>query len=116
MAYKLRYAEINSESFVQAKADEREILKKSIDLLRNASQSGADPILAIEALHFSSRVWAAFLSDLVKPENQLPPQVRASLISVGISILKQIDLSRSEDIREFNEIIEVTEIIMDGLK
>lgn len=116
MAFRSKYEDIIADAPSEAKAKEREILQKSADLLRAASEPDGDPLLAIEALHFTSRIWTVFLSDLAKPDNQLPVQTRASLISIGIAILKEVDLNRSEGSRKFNDIVELTEIIMDGLK
>ena len=116
MAYRLRYADIQAEAPLDAKAREREILQRAIELLRAAKGPGADPLLAVEAAHFTSRIWTAFLADLAGPDNQLAPEIRAGLISIGIWILKEIDTNRANDTASFEEIISITEIIRDGLQ
>lgn len=116
MAYRLRYADIQAEAPLDAKAKEREILQRTIELLRAAKEPDADPLLVVEATHFTSRVWSAFLTDLAGPDNQLAPEIRASLISIGIWILKEIDANRANDAASFSEIISITEIIRDGLQ
>lgn len=115
MVYRLQYADIQEEAPTTAKMREREILQRSIDLLRQAGSAEAMPFASTEAIHFTARVWTAFLEDLAKPDNQLPKEARASLISIGIWILKELDAIRSGTSTAYSDIIEITEIIRDGL-
>lgn len=94
---------------------EREVLQKSIDLLRSAEAPDAPPFASAEAILYTSRVWTTFLSDLAKPDNQLPKEVRANLISIGIWILKQLDAIRAGEKAAYRDVIEISEIIRDGL-
>lgn len=115
MVYRLHYADIQEEATDTAKLREREVLQRSIDLLRQAGSEQAMPFASIEAIHFTARVWTVFLEDLAKPDNQLPKEARASLISIGIWILKELDAIHSGSSTAYGDIVEISEIIRDGL-
>jgi flagellar biosynthesis activator protein FlaF len=113
--YRLNYADIQSEAPIDAKSRERELLRRSIDMMEAAQ--GLDPSAkaSIEAMHFTSRVWTAFLNDLAASDNELPDKMRACLISIGIWILKTLDAVRVAKRADYSGIIEITEIIREGL-
>ncbi len=115
MNYRLNYADTQSDSLVDARSRERELLRRSIHLMKEAQGSAGSARAAIEAIHFASRIWTVFLEDLSSRENALPGKVRADLISVGIWILRDLEAIRNGNISDFTDIIEVTEIIRDGL-
>ncbi len=55
------------------------------------------------------------VEDLANPENALPEELRAALISIGLWIMREaeaIRLGRSDD---FSAMIEITAMIRDGL-
>jgi len=56
------------------------------------------------------------MDDLANPENELPETLRAGLISIGIWMIKEIELIRSGKAKDLTAMIEITEIIRDGLK
>ena len=116
MVYRLRYTDVQAEAPLNAKANEREILKRSIDLLKDAAEPNSDPLVAVEAIHFSTRVWTALLSDLANSDNLLPDEVRSGLISIGIWILKELEEIRQGRSNSYGEIIVITETIRDGLR
>jgi flagellar biosynthesis activator protein FlaF len=113
--YRLNYADIQADAPLGAKTREREILQKSIDLLQGARNENSSALISIEAIHFTSKVWTIFLEDLAKKENELPRETRAALISIGIWILKELDQVRLGDRNSIENIIEISEIIKDGL-
>ena len=67
-----------------------------------------------DALDWNRRVWSTFASVCGQPENQLPPQLRASIISLSIWVGKHTSLViRRED--DIEPLIEVNRMIMQGL-
>lgn len=68
----------------------------------------------ITAIHRNIEVWNTFLTDLVSPENQLPRELRARLISLAIWVRKH---SRKVINGEaaIDPLITVNRSIMDGL-
>ena len=68
----------------------------------------------IDALDWNRRVWSALQSDCANPDNQLPEQLRASIISLAIWVSKHTSaVIRREE--EIEPLIDVNRIIMQGL-
>lgn len=113
--YQLQYADIQEDAIVDAKTRERELLQRSIGLLVSARDSQPNGMQIVEATHFIRRIWTAFLNDLAQEDNQLPIGLRANLISIGISIIKENERIRLGKSKDFDGVIEITESIMKGI-
>ena len=114
--YQFSYADIQTDSVADAKDRERQLLTRSIDMLTAAASVGRESMEAIEALHFTNRVWTSFVEDLGSSDNALPKELSANLISIGLWLLRE-----AEDIRQgrndnFEGLIEVSQIIRDGIQ
>jgi flagellar protein FlaF len=70
----------------------------------------------VEALHFTNRVWTALLEDLSSDENALPKELRANLISIGLWLLRETEDIRQGRSNNFDGLIEVSQIIRDGIQ
>lgn len=114
--YQLNYAEIQSDSVADAKEREHALIERSIDLLKKAKEDGANSFARIEAVHFLNRIWVSFLEDLGSPQNELPKELRASLISIGLWILREAEAVRMGESDNIDELIEISQIIADSLK
>lgn len=114
--YQFSYAEIQTESVADARDRERQILDRSIDLLVDAREAGARSLQAIEALHFMNRVWTSFIQDLGSADNELPKELRANLISIGLWLLREAEAVRQGESENFDGLIEVSQIIRDGIQ
>jgi flagellar protein FlaF len=84
-------------------------------LLEEAQSKGAGSVEAAEALHVTRQLWCMLIDDLSKKENHLPPELRASLISIGIWIIKECEAIRQGDNENFQGIMDVTRMIKEGL-
>jgi flagellar protein FlaF len=113
--YQFSYAEVLDETPQGTRERERQAIDKSIELLRAAEKAGVRSREAIEALLFVRKLWAIFTEDLAKAENDLPQQLRADLISIGIWIIREAEQIRLEKSDNFKGIIEVSQTIRDGL-
>jgi flagellar protein FlaF len=113
--YQFSYAEVLEDDPLEARERERKALGHAVELLRVAKQSGPESRDGVEALLFVRRLWTVLLDDLANPDNALPETLRASLISIGIWILKQADLVRLDASRDLDGLIAVNETIRDGL-
>lgn len=114
--YQFSYADIQTDSVADAKDRERQLLTRSIDLLVAARAVGAQSMEAIEALHFLNRVWTSLVEDLGSPENALPRELRANLISIGLWLLREAEDVRQGRSDNFDGLIEVSQIIRDGIQ
>jgi len=114
--YQLSYSEIQTDAVADAKDRERQLLSRSIDLLASARDRGRSSHEAIEAIHFLNRVWTSFIEDLGSPENALPVELRANLISIGLWLLREGEEVRHGRSDNFEGLIEVSQIIRDGIQ
>jgi len=114
--YQFSYADVQTDSLADARDRERQLLSRSIDLLDAARQKGSTSPEAVEAIHFTNRVWMSLLQDLGSPENALPKELRANLISIGLWLLREAEEVRQGRSDNFEGLIEVSQIIRDGIQ
>lgn len=114
--YKFSYTEVLEQAPETDRQNEKKAIDHSIDLLRRAEAAGAGSKEAIEASYFVSRLWTILLEDLGKPENDLPQEFKAQVISIGIWMLKELEAIRSGQRESFSGIIVVSEAFSEGLK
>jgi flagellar protein FlaF len=116
MGYRLQYAEIQSGSQTDSRGLERGLLLRSVTMMRSAMADPQSPAKAIEARHFANRIWTALLQDLSSADNQLPNETRAGLISIGIWVLRELEALRNAESAAFDDLVEITCMIADGLQ
>ncbi|MBL8577517.1 MAG: flagellar biosynthesis regulator FlaF [Mesorhizobium sp.] len=114
--YQFSYADIQTDSVADAKDRERQLLTRSIDMLVAARGVGTDSLEAVEAIHFLNRVWSTLVEDLGSPENALPKELRANLISIGLWLLREAEDVRQGRSDNLDGLIEVSQIIRDGIQ
>lgn len=113
--YRLSYAETLSQNPRHVRAMEREVLKGLATRLRQGELAGPGSKDAIVALALLNATWSALLSDLASDENDLPLDVRAKLISIGISVLRESEEIRLGRSSKMDFLREMTDIVADGL-
>jgi flagellar biosynthesis activator protein FlaF len=113
--YQQRYAEIASDSSKSAREKEKEALEAAIAKLAAAKLCGALTPESFEATAFVRQLWAVFISDLTNDDNGLPHDLRASLISIGSWIRREADLIDQGKSSNFDGLIDINQIIADGL-
>jgi flagellar biosynthesis activator protein FlaF len=114
--YEFAYNEVIEESPKVMRAHERQAMDRVIEMLRAAQEKGPQSRERVEALFYLRRLWVIFLDDLSDPNNELPSQLRAGIISVGIWMNKEIDRVRSGQTDDLTPMIGINELIRDGLK
>ncbi|MEP9372678.1 flagellar biosynthesis regulator FlaF [Mesorhizobium sp. KR1-2] len=114
--YQFAYADIQTDSVADAKDREKQLLSRSIDLLTEARAAGVSSMEAIEAIRFVNRLWTTFIEDLGSPDNALPRELRANLISIGLWLLREAEEVRQGRSDNFEGLIEVSQIIRDGIQ
>ncbi len=111
--YQFSYSEVAEDSPQEMRGMERRVLDQAIALLGVARDKGPGSRELVDALFFYRRLWSIFMDDLANPENELPEELRAGLISIGIWIVKEIELIRSGKANDLTAMIEISEIIRD---
>lgn len=114
--YQFSYADVQTDSIADARDRERQLLTRAIEMLSQARTAGLDSMEAIEALHFTNRVWTSLIEDLGNPDNALPKELRANLISIGLWVMREAEDIRQGRSRNFDGLIEITQIIRDGIQ
>ena len=91
-------------------------MDRVIGMLRAAREKGPQSRELIEALFYLRRLWTIFIDDLNDPNNELPEQLRAGIISIGVWMMKEIDRVRGGLTDDLTPMIEINELIRNGLK
>ena len=113
--HQFAYNEVMEESPATMRASEGQAMDRVIAMLRAARDRGAESREAVEALFYLRRLWSIFMNDLTGPDNELPDQMRRGLVSIGLWIGKEIERLRAGQTSDLTPIIEINEIIRDGL-
>jgi flagellar biosynthesis activator protein FlaF len=114
--YKRIYDEIAEDTSQKIRYNEVHALNHSIDLMVKAKAAGNGTRESIEAVFFASRLWGVLLEDLASAENGLPTELKAKIISIGIWILKYVESLRLGKKKDFQPLIDVSQIILAGLQ
>jgi flagellar biosynthesis activator protein FlaF len=114
--YEFAYNEVIEDSRQTMRARERQAMDRVIGMLRAAAEKGPGSRERVEALFYLRRLWTIFLNDLNDPNNELPEQLRAGIISIGIWMMKEIDRVRGGMTNDLTPMIEINALIRDGLK
>jgi flagellar biosynthesis activator protein FlaF len=114
--YEFAYNEVIEDSRQTMRARERQAMDRVIVMLRTAQEKGPGSRERVEALFYLRRLWMIFLDDLNDPNNELPEQLRAGIISIGIWMMKEIDRVRGGATNDLTPMIEINALIRDGLK
>ncbi len=113
--YRSSYSDVLDHSSGNVREAERGAILQSIKLLEKAEAAGPNSREAIDALRYVRRLWEFFVLQLADSENQLPRKLRADLISVGLGILKEEEALRLKESKSFAPLIEISQIIAEGL-
>lgn len=114
--YHFTYSRIVAEGSQAARAAEREVLEQSIALMEEAEKAGPSSREAVEAIYFVTRLWCHLIEDLGSPENDLPKELRAKLISIGLFLIRRAEELRNGGTQGFRGMIDITRTIAEGLK
>jgi flagellar protein FlaF len=114
--YEFAYNDVIEESHQTMRERERQAMDRVIAMLRAAQEKGPQSRERVDALYYLRRLWMIFLTDLNDPNNELPDQLRAGIISIGIWMNKEIDRVRGGQTNDLTPMIEINQLIRDGLK
>lgn len=97
------------------RAIEYQVFARVTAKLKNAIASDASFAMVAEAVHQNTKLWTALMIDLADERNQMPDELRASLISLGEFSRKHgmLVLSGKETAEP---LVEVNTSIMRGLR
>lgn len=114
--YQFLYSEVLDDNPGEARRREREAFDQALSLLQAAEDKGVGSIETVRALHFLQMLWSILINDLCSPENDLPKELRASIVSIGLWVAREVDAVRSGTTQSLADLIEINQIVRDGLK
>jgi flagellar protein FlaF len=95
--------------FRTQREQEADVFRRATGALKSARDAG--PVQRIRALADNRRLWMTVADLMRDPANALPPELRASILSVGIAVEREMDGSEPD----FGFLIAVNEAIAAGL-
>jgi flagellar protein FlaF len=110
------YAEVQEDSPYEKRSIEYDAIGKSIDDLKAASDLGAKSPEAERAFVYTAKLWRLLLDDMVDASCELPDELRGRLISLGLWIMKEIGRLRDGTAISFDDLIDISVTIREGLK
>lgn len=110
------YQDVADDEQDSARENERVAFEQIIQLMKQSDAELGDHPLRVKAIHNTSQLWSHLLNDLASEENANPAELKASIISIGIFILKHLEAMRAERSLTFLPIIEISETIRKGLR
>ena len=113
--YQKAYQDISGDDLAQERHNEATAIEHAIGLMRAGEEAGMNSVEAVKARHFTRRLWYYFLDDLTLPENGLPDELKANLISIGIWVLRELERIEQGEQDSFADIIDIMGVIRDGL-
>jgi flagellar protein FlaF len=113
--YQFAYDEIIEDSTVEARDREVAAFNEANRLLDVIIRGDATTQETHLALRFNEELWMILVEDLAHPDNKWPDVTRASLISIGIWVIKEIERIRRGQSSGFRAIADINAIIRDGL-
>ena len=114
--YEFAYNDVIEDSHQTLRAREQAAMDRVIEMLRAAQEKGPQSRELIDALFYLRRLWMIFIDDLNDPNNELPAQLRAGIISIGVWMMKEIDRVRGGVTNDLTPMIEINVLIRTGLK
>ncbi|GLR85174.1 flagellar biosynthesis regulatory protein FlaF [Bradyrhizobium iriomotense] len=109
------YEAVVEDSSLEARGRERMALTLGIDRLERLGKGSFSAEDLVETLLYVRRLWAIFIEDLSHPENGLPEQLRADIISIGLWVIKEADRLRAEKSNDVVQLVEINRVIRDAL-
>lgn len=113
--YAAYYSENYDISGTQLRSQESEAVNRIVEELETVKEIGAQSDKGKKALHQTLVVWSFLLEDLSNSNNDLPDELRANLISIGIYVIKEIERIRVGESQDIDFLIEINKMIRNGL-
>lgn len=114
--YQFSYNDVVEDSSHAMRQHEREALDRVIALLRDGARLGVGSKPAIEGLYFLRRLWGIFTSDVGSCDNQLPDGLRKNILALAAWVNTEIDRVHAGETSDLTALIEINEIVRDGLR
>ena len=90
---------------------------KAAQMLDDAQKNPSDHALFSQALRFNNLLWTIMQADITSPENKLPNEIKANIMSLSIFVDKQTTKAiRSKDKEDLSILITINRNLAMGLR
>jgi len=90
---------------------------KAAQMLDDAQRNASDQALFSQALRFNNLLWTIMQADITGPENKLPNEIKANIMSLSIFVDKQTAKAvRSKDTEDLSILITINRNLAMGLR
>ena len=113
--YQMRYEDVMTDDMASARERERALFDRSIAMLELAKENGSGSRERSDATCCATELGTTNIADLGAADKELPKELKAAIISVGIFVLKEIERIRQGESNDYATLIEITQSIRDGL-
>jgi flagellar protein FlaF len=103
------------DSTSEARLNERAAFDRSIQLMSVASSKGSFSHDTITALMYVRQLWSILIDDLSSDDNQLPVDLKAQIVSLGIWMLAEADRIMKRESHDFAGMLEVSRTVRNAL-
>lgn len=110
------YETVVEDSGYEARGRERQALSLGIERLERLQNEHYSMEDQVQSLLYVRRLWTIFIEDLAHPENGLPEQLRADIISIGLWVVKEADRLREQRSNDVMQLVEINRMIRDALQ
>jgi flagellar protein FlaF len=114
--YRFSYAEVIEDAPRECRQREYEAFERAIGLLEAANGLPPRSPEIADAIEFLQRLWTAFVQDLAHPDNELPDNIKAQLISIGFWVMRESGRVAFGEHSDLTALIDINTIIQEGLK
>ncbi len=114
--YRFSYAEVVEDAPKECRQREYEVFEHAIGLLKAAKGHSSRSCEMSEALEFLQNLWTALAQDLVHPDNDLPDNLKAQLISIGFWVMGETGRIACGEHNDVTALIDINTMIQEGLK
>lgn len=113
--YQFSYSQVLADDPADARQHERRAFEHAIGLLAAAEGTEPGGPAEVQALQFVNQLWATLIKDLSHAGNDLPPEIRAGLMSIGLWVMSEAQRIETGQSRNFGAIAQICGTIRDGL-
>ncbi|XWN32981.1 MAG: flagellar biosynthesis regulator FlaF [Devosia sp.] len=110
------YVAMSEQSSSLSREREREAFDQGIALLEAAQSAPLGANVRLEATRYMQTLWGFLIRDLTDPRNDLSPELKANLVSIGLWIMKETDAIVAGQRENWAGLIEINRTVREGLK
>jgi len=86
-------------------------------MLDDAKNTASDDALFAQALRFNNLLWTIMQADIIEPENKLPNEIKANIMSLSLFVDRQTTRAiRSKDRGDLEVLISINRNLAMGLR